>query len=162
MGRRACPSDVAAVAAFTRTSLPRTSLLHGRCSARCVGVAAALSLFCGLAPADTTQREPERRNVAPTSTLQGKVERALQDAARRTQLDAAQLRVTLSEAVTWPDGALGCPEPGRQYTQVLVSGFRIRIQAGGRTLDYHASLRGEPFLCPEGRIQAPALKDPRI
>jgi len=128
---------------------------------QCAGVLTVLSLLSGLAPADTASREPERRNVAPTSTLQGKVERALQDAARRTQLDAAQLQVTLSEAVTWPDGALGCPEPGRQYTQVLVSGFRIRVLAGGRTLEYHASVRGEPFLCPEGRIQAPALKDPR-
>ena len=102
------------------------------------------------------------RTVAPTNTLQARVDTALQDAARRTQLDVAQLRVTLAEVVTWPDGALGCPEPGRQYTQVLVSGYRIRIEAGTQTLEYHGSLRGQPFLCPEARIQPPTTLDPRM
>ncbi len=103
----------------------------------------------------------QRPNVAAASTLQAKVDSALQDAARRTQLDVAQLRVTLAEAVTWPDGALGCPEPGRQYSQVLVSGYRIRVEAGTKTLEYHGSLRGQPFLCPEPRIQPPTAVDPR-
>jgi hypothetical protein len=102
-----------------------------------------------------------QRPVAPTSALQAKVDLALQDAAQRTQLDAARLRVTLAEAVTWPDGALGCPEPGRQYSQVLVSGYRIRIAAGTETLEYHGSLRGQPFFCPAARIQPPATADPR-
>lgn len=98
--------------------------------------------------------------MAPTATLQAKVELAMQDAARRTQLDAAQLRVALAEAVTWPDGSLGCPQPGREYAQVLVAGFRIRILAGANTLEYHASVRGQPFLCPAERIQGPASVDP--
>jgi hypothetical protein len=61
----------------------------------------------------------------------------------------------LAEAVTWPDGSLGCPQPGRAYTQALVRGYRIQIVAGDRTLEYHASLRGVPFLCPPERIQPP-------
>ena len=100
--------------------------------------------------------------MAATNTLQGKVDSALQDAAQRTQLSVAQLRVTLAEAVTWPDGALGCPEEGRQYSQVLVSGYRIRIEAGAQTLEYHGSLRGQPFLCPDPRIQPPTATDPRM
>lgn len=95
------------------------------------------------------------------SSLKAKVDFALRDAAQRTQRDAAQLRVTLAEAVTWPDGSLGCPQPGRQYTQVLVDGYRIRIVAGTATMEYHASVRGNPFLCPEGQIEAPSQLDPR-
>jgi len=95
------------------------------------------------------------------SALQSKVEWALQDAAQRTQLDAGRLRVTLAEAVTWPDGALGCPERGREYTQALVAGYRIRIAAGADTLEYHGSNRGQPFFCPASRIQPPAPTDPR-
>jgi hypothetical protein len=100
------------------------------------------------------------RKVTPTPALQAKIEFATQDAARRTQLDASRLRVTLAEAVTWPDGSLGCPQPGMEYSQVLVAGFRIRILAGATTLEYHASVRGQPFLCPEDRIQGPASRDP--
>ncbi len=116
--------------------------------------AATPFLLHGLANAD-------RPNMSTTAALQPKVDWALQDAAKRTQRDASQLRVALAEAVTWPDGALGCPEPGRQYTQVLVSGYRIRIAAGAETLEYHGSLRGHPFLCPATRIQPPAAMDPR-
>jgi hypothetical protein len=125
--------------------------------------AALLTLLgCGLASGDASRTEQERRNVTtPDTSLQSKVAFALQDAARRTQRDAAQLRVTLAEAVTWPDGSLGCPQPGRQYTQVLVEGYRIRILVAGTTLEYHASVRGQPFLCPEGQIEAPSQVDPR-
>lgn len=99
--------------------------------------------------------------MATTGPLRAKVEQALQDAAQRTQLDTSRLRVTLAETVTWPDGSLGCPEPGRQYSQALVSGYRIRIEADARTLEYHGSLRGQPFLCPPSRIQPPTTMDPR-
>lgn len=123
------------------------------------------ALACGAAQGDAARTAQEGRNVtAPNpaaSSLRAKIDFALQDAARRTQRDAAQLRVTLAEAVTWPDGSLGCPQPGRQYAQVLVEGYRIRIGAGTATLEYHASVRGQPFLCPEGQIEAPSLLDPR-
>jgi hypothetical protein len=99
--------------------------------------------------------------MAATGALDPKVEWVLQDAAQRTRLDASRLRVSLAEAVTWPDSALGCPEPGRQYTQALVPGYRIRIVAGAETLEYHGSLRGQPFFCPASRIQPPAAADPR-
>ena len=131
-----------------------------------LAVAAAWSaLACGAAQGDAARTGHEGRNVTAqnpaASSLKAKVDFALRDAAQRTQRDAAQLRVTLAEAVTWPDGSLGCPQPGRQYTQVLVDGYRIRIVAGTATLEYHASLRGEPFLCPEGQIEAPSPLEPR-
>ena len=103
----------------------------------------------------------EKRSVTTAEGLRAKVDRSLQDAAQRTQLDAAQLSVALAEAVTWPDGSLGCPQPGRAYTQALVRGYRIQIVAGDRTLEYHASLRGTPFLCPVERIQPPTACSPQ-
>ncbi len=41
-----------------------------------------------------------------------------------------------SEAVTWPDSSLGCPSPGVMYTQALVDGLRVVVDAGGRRWDY--------------------------
>jgi hypothetical protein len=120
-------------------------------------VAAALLLASADAlHADVSRPGAQGHAVTVEAPLRAKIDAALNDAARHTQLDVAQLRVELAEAVTWPDGSLGCPQPGREYAQVLVQGYRIRIGTGAATLEYHASLRGEPFLCPAGRIQPPA------
>lgn len=85
------------------------------------------------------------------------VESALAQAQTLTGLGRQQLRVLDAAAVSWPDGAGGCPEPDRIYTQAIVPGFRIRIQAGTQVLNYHAT-RGSatPVLCPAHRVQ-PAL-----
>ena len=97
--------------------------------------------------------------IAPQ--LQAMVQIALADAARRRQLTPSTLQVALAEAVTWPDGSLGCPQPGMLYTQALVPGYRIRILAGNETLEYHASQRGQPVYCPASRITGP-IPDSRI
>jgi hypothetical protein len=78
------------------------------------------------------------------------------------------LRVVSVEDVMWPDGALGCPEPGRMYTQALVPGQRVRIAAPGALeapMHYHISKRGNAWLyCPAERVQQPLPReaDPRI
>ena len=97
------------------------------------------------------------QNVAPPPL----VRQALEDAARRTGHDPTSLQVVSSEAVTWPDASIGCPRPGMQYAQVLVPGFRIRIQASTELLEYHAGRGGSPFHCPAGQVTEPAAGDPR-
>lgn len=89
--------------------------------------------------------------------LQAAVQAALADASRRTALASSALKLARAEAVTWPDGSLGCPKPGMLYTQALVPGYRIRIQAAGRAMDYHASARGALVLCPAGRAVDPVV-----
>ncbi|MEP7294952.1 MAG: hypothetical protein ABI702_02105 [Burkholderiales bacterium] len=86
------------------------------------------------------------------------VQAALDDAALLTGIAAADLKVAGVERVTWLDGSLGCPEPDVFYTQALVPGFRIRIDAGGALLDYHTDTRGRILLCPAGRAVAPAAQ----
>lgn len=85
---------------------------------------------------------------ADEAALARHIQAALADAARRTGIDVAALKVASAERVTWLDGSLGCPEPDMMYTQALVPGYRIRIEAGGETLDYHAGTRGALLLCP--------------
>jgi len=87
--------------------------------------------------------------------LQEAVQAALKDAASRSSLAAASLQVVLAEPVTWPNGSLGCPAPGRMYTQALVPGYRIRIAAGSQTLEYHGGREGPPSYCPAERVTQP-------
>ena len=72
---------------------------------------------------------------------------AIADAAQETGADPSTITVASAEATTWNSGALGCPKPGEMYTQALVPGYRIVLEAGGRELDYHASESGTIKLC---------------
>lgn len=83
------------------------------------------------------------------------IQQALADAERRTGLPRSELKIESAESVTWPDGSLGCPEPGMAYTQALVPGYRVKILAAGTVLDYHAGRSGAPTLCPAGRSHDP-------
>jgi hypothetical protein len=113
-----------------------------------------LALLCGCAPVHS-QVPPVREQPMPAHTLHSVSEAAILEAVRHTGLDRSKLSVVSTEMVTWRDGSLGCPLPGMQYTGALVPGFRVRIQAGDKVLDYHASSRGTPTLCPAGRAVEP-------
>ncbi len=98
--------------------------------------------------------------TAPVNaTLQSVTEAVLADASKRTGIEVAKLEVVESIVVTWPDGSLGCPEPGMNYTMALVPGYRIRIRADQQVLNYHASARGYWVFCPTGRAVDPAPRD---
>ena len=87
---------------------------------------------------------------APTSIMGGMerlVEIAKADLAARLGVDAASITVVTAEAVTWPDGSLGCPQPGMSYTQVMVDGARIVLAVGGEEYAYHSGGNRSPFLC---------------
>lgn len=70
-----------------------------------------------------------------------------QDLARRLNIDVQQIAVERIEEITWPDGALGCPEPGMGYITVLIPGYRLILAAQGNTYDYHAAASGAFVLC---------------
>lgn len=93
-------------------------------------------------------------------TPQG-LERALRaDAASLWQRgddgDGLTVRV---QAVTWRDGALGCPQPDRMYTWAPVPGWRALVSDGSRQISYHASRGGFWLLCPSERAQLPLSED---
>jgi hypothetical protein len=72
---------------------------------------------------------------------------AIADLADRLGIDPDTIEVATYEEVTWRDGSLGCPKPGRMYTQALVPGYRIVLRAEGVAYAYHGSAGGPPFYC---------------
>ena len=91
--------------------------------------------------------------------LNGQVEFSKTDLAQR--LDVTPESVVLSGArhVTWRSGALGCPEPGKNYTEALVPGSVIYLQVDNMTHAYHANFSGKPFYCPRDRVEQPVLDE---
>lgn len=84
------------------------------------------------------------------------LERILVDAAARSGLDDSALAIIQDQAVVWPDGSLGCPQPGMMYTQALVDGYHVLVQAGETVLDYRATQRGSFVLCENALPVRPA------
>ena len=87
------------------------------------------------------------------------LEAAVADAAERAGVDAAAVSVVTAEAVTWRDGSLGCPEPGMMYTQALVPGFRVVLEAGGEELHFHAAEPGPLTYCEDPEPPAEGAVD---
>lgn len=52
-----------------------------------------------------------------------------------------------AERVTFSDGSLGCPTPGHSYTQAIVEGMRVIVQADGMPWDYRFGNGDRPRLC---------------
>ena len=93
--------------------------------------------------------------LAVAADLPSIQEAVLADARLRAGAGRGDVHLVLSQPVTWPDASLGCPEPGRMYTQSLVSGYLLRVQAGAALLEYHAGAGGRWLYCPADRATAP-------
>jgi len=68
-------------------------------------------------------------------------------AAKIGDAAAASATVEVAQAVTWPDGSLGCLEPGMLYTQMVVQGYQVVLAVDGTRYDYRVGAGGSPSLC---------------
>jgi len=98
----------------------------------------------------------EERIMSVDPQLEPFVSQARNDLARRIEIDEAEITVIDAEFVTWPNSALGCPEPDMMYTQALVPGYRIRLRADGALHHYHGANGRPPSHCPAERVTEPA------
>jgi hypothetical protein len=82
------------------------------------------------------------------------IDSILADASGRTGVPVEELVIREARLGTWPDGGLGCPEPGMVYIQVLVDGYQVVVVAEPSDglaveLDYRGG-GGSFRLCPFG------------
>lgn len=80
----------------------------------------------------------------------------LVELARSQGVTPGEIKVVQAQALTYSDGSLGCPQPGKIYTQSLVDGYWIVLEVGGKTFDYRAAQTGHYFLCEDGAAPKPA------
>lgn len=84
---------------------------------------------------------------------------AVADLAKRLGVAAGEVEVVVDEAITWPDGSLGCPEPGMSYTQALERGRRIVLRHNDVGFDYHSGRDQTPFYCENPAARSPRAPD---
>jgi CO/xanthine dehydrogenase Mo-binding subunit len=68
----------------------------------------------------------------------GAVETARKDLAKRLEIDPADVKERSVEDSDFPDMALGAAEDGEMSGQMISSGWRIRLEAQGKTFEYRA------------------------
>ena len=65
------------------------------------------------------------------------VEKARQDLARRLNVDADEIKQSVEDS-DFPDMALGAPEDGEMSGQMIANGWRIQLEADGKSYEYRA------------------------
>ena len=73
---------------------------------------------------------------------------ATNDLAQRTGIAAGSIQVVAVTQQSWPDASLGCPLDGHLYAQVVTSGYRVVLDAGGQRYAYHTDL-ASAVLCEQ-------------
>jgi hypothetical protein len=76
-------------------------------------------------------------------------EAARQDLAQRLGVEPDAIRILAIRQVVWPDGGLGCPAPGVEYSLAEVDGFLVELEHGGQRYEYHGDAQ-QIFLCLDG------------
>jgi hypothetical protein len=81
------------------------------------------------------------------SGLQNLIDQAKDDLAQRLSIPLAQISLVEAKEVVWPDGSLGCPQPGMKYKQVPEDGALIILQVDEINYAYHNGGSRGLFLC---------------
>jgi hypothetical protein len=93
-------------------------------------------------PTTSASDEPSQ-----SGTLDPAAQAAVDDLAERLDVDASAITAGPLEEVTWPDGSIGCPKPGKHYTQMLQPGTRLILTVDGAQYAYHGKGEEPLFYC---------------
>jgi hypothetical protein len=67
------------------------------------------------------------------------VKRARADASKRAGVSEGEVGPVSVDDADFPDMALGAPTSGEMSGMMLTSGWRIKLQAGGKKFEYRAN-----------------------
>jgi hypothetical protein len=56
---------------------------------------------------------------------------------------ADDVSVVSYEEIDWPSSALGCPQPGEAYLQVITPGYRVVMSVAGEPIEVHTDATGQ-------------------
>jgi hypothetical protein len=108
---------------------------------------------------EVTEPEEIQIEVPAPMNMNGQIASAKKDLAQRLDIPPESVKLSAARQVTWRSGALGCPQPGMNYTEALVPGSVIYLQADNVIHAYHAKFAGKPFYCPRERVEPPVAGD---
>jgi len=105
-----------------------------------------------MADSSTKEENDRVKGEVPQAIL----EAILKEVAALAQVGPDQVAIAHAESVVWSDGSLGCSEPGMAYTQALVKGYWVIVEAAGKKYDFRVGSGGTFRLCPPGQGKPPS------
>jgi hypothetical protein len=72
---------------------------------------------------------------------------AIDAAASEASVNRSDVRILSYEEREWPSTALGCPQPGFSYAQVVTPGYLVMLLADGTEFTYHTNQSTGVVLC---------------
>ena len=84
--------------------------------------------------------------------------KAIEALAQQAGVGKDQIKVISVEEVEWPDSCLGVHKPGVFCTQVITPGYRVILEAGGKTYTYRTNRTGSAVVLAQDVLQPPAAK----
>jgi hypothetical protein len=101
----------------------------------------------GTPPLPTTEESIMDSPITPDAAAQKMVDLAKAHLAQRLSISAGQITLIEVRPVVWRDASLGCPKPAVDYMRVETPGFRIVLEAGGKTYNRHTDESRRVVLC---------------
>ncbi|HYO89641.1 MAG TPA: hypothetical protein VER79_13405 [Candidatus Limnocylindrales bacterium] len=151
---------VAGCTGESATAVPTLTLIPSTATATVAPAAPTASPQSLTSPQDLETTAPQMTGTPGGTLLEiDPVAAELAALAQRLlgeQLDlpVRRVRVIDVQAVVWPDGSLGCPQPDQMYTQALINGYRIVLEAAGERTIFHTDF-DRAFVCPSENEQLP-------
>ena len=103
------------------------------------------------------ETDKSKMNTVPEPiSMDQQITGAMKDLADRIGGATDDITVKDARSVQWGSGAMGCPKPGMNYTQALVPGIRLLLEANDTIYYYHGEMGKSLFYCPAERAKAPA------
>lgn len=108
---------------------------------RCLPILAVVFVIA-LSSACARPAPPSTGELVTAEVPPALIEKMRADLAQLAGIAASDAKVARAESIVWPNGAMGCEQPGQMYTQATVPGYVVELEHGGKTYSYHASKEG--------------------
>lgn len=95
----------------------------------------------------------------PNEGLTSAQQAAITALSKTLNLPPGQITLISTEAVEWPDGCLGVQRIDVMCTQAVVPGFKIMLEANGRTYEVHTNETGSSVVIVPDVVNADALEE---
>ncbi len=93
-------------------------------------------------PAPTSKPTEAGPTAQPTAGMTPAQAAAVDAVSKKYNIPTDQIHIVSTEAVTWPNGCLGVVIPGVMCTDIVIDGYRIKLEADGQQFEIHTNLDG--------------------
>ncbi len=102
------------------------------------------------APSPTSFMRPTSVSGPTVTAIPEPVSAAIVRAAMDRDVSPSEVVMLRFQAESWPSTALGCPEEGRSYAQIVTSGYAVSLSIVGQLVYYHVDVTGAEIVECEG------------